>query len=254
MSADRPRPPVAGNWKMHGLKSSVQVLHALAEGYTPELKAKVDLLVCPPATLIHAFALQAHGSDIAIGAQDAHVEASGAYTGNVSAEMLADLGATHVIIGHSERRAYHRESDAEVRAKTQAARRAGLTAIVCVGETREERESGRTLDVVREQLRGSIPDGMTAANLVIAYEPVWAIGTGLTPTSDDVAAVHALIREELRAFVGSAEQGRVRVLYGGSVKPANARELLSVENVDGALVGGASLVAADFLEIAKEYL
>jgi len=254
MSADRPRPLVAGNWKMHGLKSSVQVLHDVAEGYAPALKDKVDLLICPPATLIHAFALQAQGSGVAIGAQDAHAEPQGAYTGNVSAEMLADLGATHVIIGHSERRAYHRESDAEVRAKTQAARRAGLTAIVCVGETREERESGRTLDVVREQLRGSIPDGMTAANLVIAYEPVWAIGTGLTPTSDDVAAVHALIREELRALVGSAEQGRVRVLYGGSVKPANAKELLAVENVDGALVGGASLVAADFLEIAKAYL
>jgi triosephosphate isomerase (TIM) len=254
MSADRPRPLVAGNWKMHGLKSSVQVLHEVAAGYAPALKDKVDLLICPPATLIHAFALQAQGSGVAIGAQDAHAEPQGAYTGNVSAEMLADLGATHVIIGHSERRAYHRESDAEVRAKTQAARRAGLTAIVCVGETREERESGQTLDIVRGQLRGSIPDGMTASNLVIAYEPVWAIGTGLTPTPADVAEVHALIREELKALVGAAEQGRVRILYGGSVKPANARELLSVENVDGALVGGASLVAADFLEIAKAYL
>jgi triosephosphate isomerase (TIM) len=254
MSADRPRPLVAGNWKMHGLKSSVQVLHEVAAGYAPALKDKFDLLICPPATLIHAFALQAQGSGVAIGAQDAHAEPQGAYTGNVSAEMLADLGATHVIIGHSERRAYHRESDAEVRAKTQAARRAGLTAIVCVGETREERESGQTLDIVRGQLRGSIPDGMTASNLVIAYEPVWAIGTGLTPTPADVAEVHALIREELKALVGAAEQGRVRILYGGSVKPANARELLSVENVDGALVGGASLVAADFLEIAKEYL
>jgi triosephosphate isomerase (TIM) len=254
MSADRPRPLVAGNWKMHGLKSSVQVLHALAEGYTPELKAKVDLLVCPPATLIHAFALQAHGSDVAIGAQDAHAEASGAYTGNVSAEMLADLGATHVIVGHSERRAYHRETDAEVRAKAEAARRAGLTAIVCVGETREERESGRALDVVRAQMRGSVPEGMDASRLMIAYEPVWAIGTGLTPTPADVAEVHTLIREELGTLVGAAEQGRVRILYGGSVKPANAKELLAVENVDGALVGGASLVATDFLEIAGAYL
>ncbi len=254
MSADRPRPLVAGNWKMHGLKSSVQVLHALAEGYTPELKAKVDLLVCPPATLIHAFALQAHGSDIAIGAQDAHAEASGAYTGNVSAEMLADLGATHVIVGHSERRAYHRETDAEVRAKAEAARRAGLTAIVCVGETREERESGRALDVVRAQMRGSVPEGMDASRLMIAYEPVWAIGTGLTPTPADVAEVHTLIREELGTLVGAAEQGRVRILYGGSVKPANAKELLAVENVDGALVGGASLVATDFLGIAGAYL
>jgi triosephosphate isomerase len=254
MSADRPRPLVAGNWKMHGLKSSIQVLHALAEGYTPELKAKVDLLVCPPATLIHAFALQAHGSDVAIGAQDAHAEASGAYTGNVSAEMLADLGATHVIVGHSERRAYHRETDAEVRAKAEAARRAGLTAIVCVGETREERESGRALDVVRAQMRGSVPEGMDASRLMIAYEPVWAIGTGLTPTPADVAEVHTLIREELGTLVGAAEQGRVRILYGGSVKPANAKELLAVENVDGALVGGASLVARDFLEIAGAYL
>jgi triosephosphate isomerase (TIM) len=254
MSADRPRPLVAGNWKMHGLKSSIQVLHALAEGYTPELKAKVDLLVCPPATLIHAFALQAHGSDVAIGAQDAHAEASGAYTGNVSAEMLADLGATHVIVGHSERRAYHRETDAEVRAKAEAARRAGLTAIVCVGETREERESGRALDVVRAQMRGSVPEGMDASRLMIAYEPVWAIGTGLTPTPADVAEVHTLIREELGTLVGAAEQGRVRILYGGSVKPANAKELLAVENVDGALVGGASLVATDFLGIARAYL
>jgi len=254
MSADRPRPLVAGNWKMHGLKSSVQVLHEITEGYAPALKAKVDLLICPPATLIHAFALQAAGSDIAIGAQDAHAEAQGAYTGNVSAEMLADLGATHVILGHSERRAYHRESDAEVRAKTQAARRAGLAAVVCVGETREERESGRTLDVVREQLRGSIPEGMDASNLVIAYEPVWAIGTGLTPTPADVAEVHALIRKELGTLIGAAEQGRARILYGGSVKPSNAKEFLAVENVDGALVGGASLVAADFLAIARAYL
>ena len=254
MNGSRPRPLVAGNWKMHGLKSSVQVLHEVAEGYTPELKAKADLLVCPPATLIHAFALQAQGSDVAIGAQDTHAEASGAYTGDISAEMLADLGATYVIVGHSERRTYHRELDAAVRAKAEAARRVGMTAIVCVGETREERESGRTLDVVREQLHGSVPEGMSAPNLVIAYEPVWAIGTGLTPTPADVAEVHALIREELGALVGEAEQGRVRILYGGSVKPANAKELLAVANVDGALVGGASLVAADFLGIAGAYL
>src|SRR3954467_14241218 len=254
MSADRPRPLVAGNWKMHGLKSSVQVLHALAEGYTPGLKAKVDLLVCPPATLIHAFALQAHGSDVAIGAQDAHAEASGAYTGNVSAEMLADLGATHVIVGHSERRAYHAERDPHVRSKAEAARRAGLSAIVCVGETREEREGGKALAIVRKQLRGSIPQGMNAFNLVVAYEPVWAIGSGLTPTASDVAEVHALIRDELRRIVGKAEEASVRILYGGSVKPANAKELLAVENVDGALVGGASLLAADFLGIAGAYL
>jgi triosephosphate isomerase (TIM) len=252
MSADRPRPLVAGNWKMHGLKSSVQVLHEVVEGYEPDLKASVDLLVCPPATLIHAFALQGQGSGVAIGAQDAHAEASGAYTGDISAEMLADLGATHVIVGHSERRALHHEADADVRAKAAAARRAGLTPIVCVGETRDEREGGRTLDIVRGQLTGSVPEGTSAASLVIAYEPVWAIGTGLTPTPADVAQVHALIRDELGRLV-SADGGRVRILYGGSVKPANARELLAVENVNGALVGGASLNAADFLAIAGAY-
>src|SRR4051812_30952967 len=252
--SDHPRPLVAGNWKMNGLKRSVAVLEELREGYAPELKARVDLLVCPPATLVHIFAVEALGSRIAIGGQDVHERESGAYTGNVSAEMLADLGATHVIVGHSERRAYHRETDAEVRAKAEAARRAGLTAIVCVGETREERESGRALDVVRAQMRGSVPEGMDASRLMIAYEPVWAIGTGLTPTPADVAEVHTLIREELGTLVGAAEQGRVRILYGGSVKPANAKELLAVENVDGALVGGASLVATDFLEIAGAYL
>jgi triosephosphate isomerase len=251
---DRPRPLVAGNWKMNGLKGSVAVLNALRHGYSPELKARVDLLVCPPATLIHIFAVEALGSRIAIGGQDVHERESGAYTGNVSAEMLADLGATHVIVGHSERRAYHAERDPHVRSKAEAARRAGLSAIVCVGETREEREGGKTLALVRKQLRGSIPEGMNAFNLVVAYEPVWAIGSGLTPTASDVAEVHALIRDELRRLVGKAEQFGVRILYGGSVKPSNAQELLSVENVDGALVGGASLVASDFLGIARAYL
>src|SRR4051812_8977215 len=163
MSADRPRPLVAGNWKMHGLKSSGVVLHELAQGYAPDLKTRVDLIVCPPATLIHAFVLQAEGSGIAIGAQDVHAQASGAYTGDISAEMLADLGASAVIVGHWERRALHGEPDAGVRARAAAARRAGLTAIVCVGETREEREGGRTLEVVRGQLNGSVPDGLDAA-------------------------------------------------------------------------------------------
>ncbi|HEV7873089.1 MAG TPA: triose-phosphate isomerase [Enterovirga sp.] len=253
MTGERPRPLVAGNWKMNGIRDSIRVLHDIREGYSPELKARVDLLVCPPATLLHPFAEGAKGSGIALGGQDAHAEQSGAYTGNVSAEMLADLGATHVILGHSERRAYHRESDSEVKAKAKAAFRAGVTAIVCVGETREEREGGRALDVVGAQVRGSLPDGVSASNLVIAYEPVWAIGTGLTPTPEDVAEVHALIRRELGSLVGPAA-GRVRILYGGSVKPSNARELLSVPNVDGALVGGASLVAKDFLGIAEAYL
>jgi triosephosphate isomerase len=250
----RPRPLVAGNWKMNGLRASTKILEDVAAGYTPGLKGKVELLVCPPATLIRHFARAALGSLVAIGGQDCHAKESGAFTGDLSAEMLADAGATHVIVGHSERRQYHQEKDAEVCAKAAAAHRAGLKAVVCVGETQGEREAGKTLNVVRRQLRGSVPEASNAANLVIAYEPVWAIGTGLTPTPADVAEVHALVRDELRRIVGKADQGAVRVLYGGSVKPSNAKELLAVENVDGALVGGASLVAADFLAIAGAYL
>jgi triosephosphate isomerase len=254
MSVDRPRPLVAGNWKMNGLRSSAKVLDEIHAGYTPGLKAKVDLAVCPPATLVGALALQAVGSRIAIGGQDCHAKESGAFTGNVSAEMLADAGATYVIVGHSERRQYHGEKDVDVCAKAMAAHRAGLTAIVCVGETREEREAGRTLNVVKKQLRGSIPVDSNSHNVVVAYEPVWAIGTGLTPTAADVAEVHALIRDELRRLVGKGDSARVRILYGGSVKPSNAAELMAVDNVNGALVGGASLVAADFLGIAGAYL
>jgi triosephosphate isomerase len=253
MSVERPRPLVAGNWKMNGLRASMDVLKAVQTGYGEGLAGRVDLLVCPPATLIAAFAEAAKGSGVAVGGQDCHAKASGAFTGDLSAEMLADAGATAVIVGHSERRQYHGETSADVRAKAEAARRAGLLAIVCVGETREEREAGKTLDVVREQLRGSLPEGSTARSLVVAYEPVWAIGTGLTPTASDVAEVHALIREELGNLVGAAEQNGVRVLYGGSVKPSNAAELMAVANVDGALVGGASLVAADFLGIVGPY-
>jgi triosephosphate isomerase len=254
MSVDRPRPLVAGNWKMNGLRSSAKVLEEVHAGYTPGLKARVDLAVCPPATLVGSLAVLAVGSRIAIGGQDCHAKESGAFTGDVSAEMLADAGAAYVIVGHSERRQYHGEKDVDVCAKAVAAHRAGLTAIVCVGETREEREAGRTLDVVRKQLRGSIPVDSNSLNLVVAYEPVWAIGTGLTPTAGDVAEVHGLIREELKRLVGKADHARIRVLYGGSVKPSNAVELMGVENVDGALVGGASLAAADFLAIAGAYL
>lgn len=253
MSVDRPRPLVAGNWKMNGLKASAKVLSEIQAGYTPELRRNVDLVVCPPATLTSILALAAVGSRIGVGGQDCHAKEAGAYTGNVSAEMLVDAGATHVILGHSERRQYHAEKDADVRAKAEAARRAGLVAIVCVGETREEREAGRALAVVRKQLRGSILEGSTGDDLVIAYEPVWAIGTGLTPTAADVAEVHAAIRDDLKRLVGKAEQNRVKILYGGSVKPSNAVELMGVANVDGALVGGASLVAADFLGIAAAY-
>ncbi len=254
MSVDRPRPLVAGNWKMNGLRSSAKVLTEIHAGYTPGLKAKVELAVCPPATLVGMFALMSVGSRVAIGGQDCHAKEMGAYTGDISAEMLADAGATYVLVGHSERRQYHGEKDADVCAKAVAAHRAGLTAIVCVGETQAEREAGRTLNVVRRQLRGSIPVDSNSQNLVVAYEPVWAIGTGLTPTAADVAEVHALIREELRRLVGKADHGKVRILYGGSVKPSNAAELMAVENVNGALVGGASLVAADFLAIAGAYL
>jgi triosephosphate isomerase len=209
-------------------------------------------MICPPATLIMTFAQAAAGSKIEIGGQDCHAEPSGAFTGDISAEMLADLGARAVIVGHSERRALHKETDAEVRAKAQAAWRAGLTAIVCIGETRAEREAGHTLAVLGRQLDGSLPDGITAARLVVAYEPVWAIGTGLTPTSADVAQAHEFVRKrivERHGAVGNA----VRILYGGSVKPSNAKELMAVANVDGALVGGASLKAEDFLGIAAVY-
>jgi triosephosphate isomerase (TIM) len=251
MTNGKRRPLVAGNWKMNGLKASSAELGRMIQG-AAGIASKTDLMICPPATLVMAFAAQAQGSPIQIGGQDCRAEAFGAFTGDISAEMLADAGATAVIVGHSERRTYHHETDAEVRAKAQAAWRAGLTAIVCVGETKEERTSGRALDVVGRQLEGSLPDGATAKTLVVAYEPVWAIGTGLTPTTADVAEVHAFIRKRLTARFGADGEG-VRVLYGGSVKPSNARELLGVPDVDGALVGGASLKAEDFLGIAAAY-
>ncbi|HET7912526.1 MAG TPA: triose-phosphate isomerase [Pseudolabrys sp.] len=251
MAAAKIIPLVAGNWKMNGLAASESELAKIVVG-VGSLNGKADIMVCPPATLIAAFAAAARGSSVVIGAQDCHAEPSGAHTGDVSAEMLADAGARAVIIGHSERRADHHETDAQVRAKTQAAWRAGLTAIVCIGEQRAERQAGRTLQVVGSQLDGSLPDGATAANLVVAYEPVWAIGTGLTPTAADIAEVHAFIRGRLSARVASPAAS-VRILYGGSVKPDNAGQLLTVPNVNGALVGGASLKAADFLGIAAIY-
>jgi triosephosphate isomerase (TIM) len=242
-------PLVAGNWKMNGLAASEGELTKIVNGAAG---CKADLMVCPPATLIGSFAAATRGSAIAIGGQDCHAEPSGAHTGDVAAEMLKDAGAVAVIVGHSERRTDHHETDAQVRAKAVAARRAGLIAIVCIGEQRAEREAGQTLAVLGRQLDGSLPDGRTGANLVIAYEPVWAIGTGLTPTPADVAEAHAYIRQRLEARFGS-EGGRVRILYGGSVKPANAKELLTIANVNGALVGAASLKAADFLGIAAVY-
>jgi triosephosphate isomerase len=211
-----------------------------------------DILVCPPATLIAGFAALARGTGVAIGAQDCHPEPAGAFTGDISAEMLKDAGASAVIVGHSERRAGHHETDADVRAKALAARRAGLLAVVCVGETQAEREAGGTIAVVRGQLAGSLPDNAGADTIAIAYEPIWAIGTGLTPSTGDVAQVHDCIRRELETRYGGAAAG-VRILYGGSVKPANAAELMAVANVDGALVGGASLKAEEFLAIAAVY-
>ncbi|HTT47121.1 MAG TPA: triose-phosphate isomerase [Pseudolabrys sp.] len=247
MASGEFRPLVAGNWKMNGLAASEGELTKIVNGAEG---IKADLMVCPPATLIADFAAAARGSAVAIGGQDCHAEPSGAHTGDIAAEMLKDAGAVAVIVGHSERRTDHHETDAQVRAKALAAHRAGLTAIVCIGEQRAERESGQTLAVIGRQLDGSLPD--RAAGLVIAYEPVWAIGTGLTPTAADVAEAHAFIRKKLTERYGG-EGASVRILYGGSVKPANAQELLTIANVNGALVGGASLKATDFLGIAAVY-
>jgi triosephosphate isomerase len=235
---------------MNGTRASQSVLQEVIAGYTPALRDKVDVLICPPATLIHPFAVAALGSRVHIGAQDAHAKVSGAHTGDLSAPMLADCGATFIILGHSERRQDYRETNSDVSAKALSVWAQGLNAIICVGETKQERESGKTLAVIKKQLQGSLPDNTPAALLTIAYEPVWAIGTGLTPTLDDVAEVHAFIRAELKKKIGK-EAGSVRILYGGSVKPSNAQELLSIEHVNGALVGGASLVARDFLAIAQ---
>jgi triosephosphate isomerase len=246
---DAIRPLIAGNWKMNGLKASLGEFEAMLAG-AAQMAAKADLLVCPPATLIAALADKARGSKaLRVGAQDCHPKASGAHTGDISAEMLADAGASAIIVGHSERRADHGESDALVRQKAEAVWRAGLTAIVCIGETQKQRDAGQTLDICRGQLEMSLPDGVRAGNTVVAYEPVWAIGTGLTPTTADVQQIHGFIREFLVVRF-NAEGARIRILYGGSVKPSNAGELMAVANVNGALVGGASLKAADFLAIA----
>jgi len=246
-----PRPLVAGNWKMNGLRAALSELKAIVEG-ADDLEAKADLMVCPPATLLMEFGFWVSGSHVTIGAQDCAPEPSGAFTGDISAEMIADAGAKAVIVGHSERRTLHGETDDLVRRKALAAHRAGLAAIVCIGETQAQREAKETIAVVRKQIDGSLPDAVTAENLVLAYEPVWAIGTGLTPTPADVAEVHGFLRERLISRYGSAGPG-IRILYGGSVKPSNAKELMAVAHVNGALVGGASLKAAEFLDIAAAY-
>jgi triosephosphate isomerase (TIM) len=246
------RPLVAGNWKMNGLKASIGELEKIIAGARKlaQSSRNVDVMVCPPSTLIADFAAAARATPVAVGAQDCSAEPAGAYTGDISAEMLRDAGAQAVIVGHSERRRYHGETDAAVRAKALAAQRAGLLAIVCIGETRAERDGGRARDVVCAQLDGSLPDDATG--VVIAYEPVWAIGTGLTPTPKDVGDIHSFVRERLSSRYGEAGKG-IRILYGGSVKPANAGTLLMADNVNGTLVGGASLHADEFLAIAAAY-
>jgi triosephosphate isomerase len=233
---------IAGNWKMNGLRADGLALARELAERAKAARLGCELLVCPPATLLVLVAEALQGSGIALGGQDCHAAPKGAFTGSISAEMLRDVGCTHAIVGHSERRHGNGETNADVRAKALAAWHAGLVAVVCVGETREEREGGRAFDVVGDQVAGSMPEGATAENLVIAYEPVWAIGTGLTPTIDDIARMQASIRAHLPA--------RTRILYGGSVNPKNAAEILALHEVDGALVGGASLKAEDFWAIA----
>ena len=232
----------AGNWKMNGTTAALDEMRALLAAHPAPA---CEMLLCPPATLIAQAAYHTKGKALHIGGQDCHAKASGAHTGDVSAAMLKDAGASHVILGHSERRADHAETNAQVKAKAEAALAAQLIAIVCLGETEAQRDAGETLALCGNQLHGSIPAGATAANMVIAYEPVWAIGTGRTPTLDQIAEVHAFLRAELVKALGEDGQG-VRILYGGSVKPSNAAEIFAVKDVDGALVGGASLKAVDF--------
>ncbi|MDZ4309192.1 MAG: triose-phosphate isomerase [Cypionkella sp.] len=232
----------AGNWKMNGNRAALAEVTALLAAHPAPA---CDMLLCPPTTLLAEMAALAAGSALHVGGQDCHPNASGAHTGDISAAMLVDAGASHVILGHSERRADHGETDALVLAKAEAAIAAGLIAVVCLGETEAQRDADETLAVIGAQLDGSVPHNATAANLVLAYEPVWAIGTGRTPTLEQIAEVHAFLRTRLTGRIGTAAAG-VRLLYGGSVKPSNAAEIFAVPDVDGALVGGASLKAADF--------
>lgn len=239
---------IAGNWKMNGLIADAEALaHEVRTQYGDH--QPFDMLVAPSATALAPVASRLAGSQIGLAGQDCHAAPSGAHTGDISADMLKDVGCSHVIVGHSERRADHGETDEQISAKAAAVTKAGLIAIVCIGETEEQRNGGQTLAVCRQQLTGSLPDGASADNVIVAYEPVWAIGTGRTPSTYDVEEVHADIRQTLRDIVDDADS--VRLLYGGSVKPGNAGELLTIENVDGALVGGASLNAADFMAIGQ---
>ncbi|MGC2224177.1 MAG: triose-phosphate isomerase [Methylocella sp.] len=248
----RTRPLVAGNWKMNGLRESLNEAASICKAVAAGGAGKAEIVVCPPATLLMAVTAICEGTKVGVGGQDCHAEASGAFTGDISAEMLKDAGATYVILGHSERRAGHHETNEQVRAKAKAALRAGLMAIICVGETRAERDAGGALAIVGKQLASSIPDNSPPGRIVIAYEPVWAIGTGFTPAPQDIAEMHGFIRERANQHL-PGEGANLRILYGGSVNPANAAELLRVEDVDGALVGGASLHSAEFMAIAGVY-
>ncbi|WP_171134787.1 triose-phosphate isomerase [Ruegeria sp. HKCCD7221] len=236
----------AGNWKMNGTSSALGELTSLANTYPAP---SVEVLICPPATLLHRAAETVHSTHIEVGGQDCHANGSGAHTGDISAEMLVDAGATAVILGHSERREDHDEQNEDVRAKARAAMDAGLKAIICVGESLEQREAANTLDIIGGQMSGSIPDLSTGENLIVAYEPIWAIGTGKVPTLDEIGEVHDFIRARLERRFGEGVGRSVRLLYGGSVKPGNAAEIFAVSNVDGALVGGSSLKAQDFAGI-----
>lgn len=245
-------PMVAGNWKMNGIKTGLSEIDALKALMEKNGDSACDILICPPYTLINEMTKAVEGSRILVGAQDCHAEVSGAHTGDVSTAMLKDAGATYIIVGHSERRTDHAEGDSDVLAKANAVIAEGLVAIVCVGETKAERDAGKTLDVVLGQLAGSVPLDAMPFTALIAYEPVWAIGTGVTPTAEDVREVHAAIRQSLVARFSDVGNG-FRILYGGSVKASNAAELMAVDNVNGALVGGASLKAEDFEGIINAY-
>lgn len=246
------RPLVAGNWKMNGLREQLGEIRAIAGGLDDALLSRIDVLLCPPTTLLYVATALAEDTPLAIGAQNCSEHVSGAFTGEISAEMIADCMGTHCIVGHSERRTLYGENDAIVRDKTKAITNTGLSAIVCIGETEAERKAGKTLDILGSQLAGSLPESARASNTVIAYEPVWAIGTGLTPSVTDITEAHAFIRQTLRQRFADEGDG-MRILYGGSVKPGNAGELMAIANVDGALVGGASLKALDFLAICEAY-
>jgi triosephosphate isomerase len=247
------RPLLAGNWKMNGTRDSLTQIKAIADAIKLPQSDKVETLLCPPATLLYVATALCEDSPVAIGAQDCHQNVSGAHTGDISAEMIADCFGTYVIVGHSERRRDHGESSELVRAKVEAAHAVGLTAIICVGETGEERRAGHTLDVLKRQIDASLPQEATAEDTVVAYEPVWAIGTGLTPHPDDIAKAHAFVRTELVTRFGRTGQ-QIRILYGGSANPGNAATLITIANVNGLLVGGASLKAVDFIAMYREYL